>query len=65
MIHHRHVFLFTDPTLLARYICTTPRYQLDALSQNVDAVTDRLRHRGAGQAVTLTSTVTYVVAARP
>ncbi|MDT5024192.1 MAG: hypothetical protein QOE61_618, partial [Micromonosporaceae bacterium] len=64
VIHHKHIFLFTDPALLAQYISTTPRYQPGALSHDVGAITDVLRRCASAQAVTVTSTVTYVLAAR-
>jgi SAM-dependent methyltransferase len=65
VIHHKHVFLFTDLALLAQYICTAPRYQPGALSHDVGAIANVLHRWASTRAITLTSTVTYVLAARP
>lgn len=65
VLHHPHVFRFTDVTALAQYIRSTPRYRPDGPAWDVEAMTETLRRWTAEQPVTLTSTVTYVLAARP
>lgn len=65
VLHHPHVFRFTDAEALAQYIRSTPRYRPDGPPWDADLMTETLRRWTAEQPVTLTSTVTYVLAARP
>jgi len=64
VLHHPHVFRFTDAAALAQYVHSTPRYQPDSPPWDVKTMTETLRRWTAGQPVMLTSTVTYVLASR-
>ncbi|MBB5158206.1 class I SAM-dependent methyltransferase [Saccharopolyspora phatthalungensis] len=60
-VNHQHVFRFRDAAHTARYLTTTPKYDLGADEQ---AITTALRPLVGQSRVTATSTVTYVLAER-
>ncbi|QVQ53377.1 class I SAM-dependent methyltransferase [Spiractinospora alimapuensis] len=63
--HDRHRFRFTDLGHLARYLVTTPKYDLAApLRQNPGTLADELRRRCPDGPIDTSSTVTYLVGAR-
>jgi hypothetical protein len=64
-LDQRHIFQFGDADHLAEYVVTCPKYQLPPeLTGDPAALAAALRTRLPDTAVTTTSTVTYLVAAR-
>ena len=65
-LDQQHTFRFADLAHLAEYVVTSPKYQLPPrLSADPAALAAVLRTRLPDAPVTATSTVTYLVAARP
>jgi SAM-dependent methyltransferase len=65
-LDQQHTFRFTDTDHLAEYVATCPKYQLPAeLTMEPSVLAAELGARLTDTAVTATSTVTYLVAARP
>jgi SAM-dependent methyltransferase len=63
VVHEPHTFCFTDLDDLAEYMITTPKYALPAqLTGNSAALARELRIVVPDDCVTMTSTITYVVA---
>lgn len=66
VVHQQHVFRFDGPDHLAAYVATSPKYQLPKhLTGEAAPLAEELRRRIPDRPVTTTSTVTYIVAARP
>lgn len=66
VMHQQHTFRFGDAEHLATYLSTMAKYELpDDLTGDPVALADALHDRVAGWPVITTSTVTYIVAARP
>jgi ubiquinone/menaquinone biosynthesis C-methylase UbiE len=65
-VDQEHTFRFTDLAHLAEYAATSPKYRLPAeLTSQPGRLASALRHRVPDGPATTTSTVTYLVAARP
>lgn len=64
VIHDEHSFRFADALHLARYLATTPKYQIRP-SGGIAGVAAALRHRLPAPPYTTRSTVSYAVAVRP
>jgi SAM-dependent methyltransferase len=65
-LDQHHNFRFADAGHLAEYVATCPQYRLPPeLTADPAALAAALRARLSDTAVTTTSTVTYLVAARP
>lgn len=65
VVHEAHRFRFTDLTHTCAYLATSPKYRLpDHLDGRPDAMAEAVRARLPDGPVTVTSTVTYVVARR-
>ena len=65
-LHQDHAFLFSDFECLAGYVSTSPKYQLlHHVTEHPAGLADELKRRLPEQPVLATSTVTYVVAAKP
>jgi SAM-dependent methyltransferase len=65
-VHHRHTFRFSDLAHVGEYLATTPKYALSAsFTGNASALTAALRSNQPDEPLTVTSTVTYVVAGLP
>ncbi len=64
LIHEHHVHRFTDPTQLAAYLATSPKYQMGAVYGDLPAIAAALRTRLPDTPVETTSTVSYAVAIR-
>ncbi|MGW5578668.1 class I SAM-dependent methyltransferase [Micromonospora chokoriensis] len=62
--HEEHVFHFVDPTHLARYLTTTPKYRIP-LTGGIPALAATLRQRLSAPPYMTRSTVSYAVAVRP
>jgi SAM-dependent methyltransferase len=61
--HELHRFRYTDPGHLAAYLSTHPKYQLpDTMAADLPGLARRLGAAMAGRPLTVTSTVTFVVA---
>jgi SAM-dependent methyltransferase len=67
VLHEQHAFRFTSHRQIAAYLATTPKYRLpEQLAGDPDALAAELARRGARPELTMTSTVSYVLArARP
>jgi ubiquinone/menaquinone biosynthesis C-methylase UbiE len=63
VVHELHTFSFINLHHVAEYLVTTPKYALpEALSVDSGALAGELRNFVAEDSVTMTSTITYVVA---
>ncbi len=66
VMHHAHRFTFSSLASAAEYLVTSPKYQFPAaVAGDPTAITAVLRGRLRDRPVTMTSTVSYVVAKRP
>ncbi len=66
VIHETHEFTFASLAHAAEYLATSPKYDLPAaLAADPGRLAAALRRRLPDRPVTVTSTVTYVVATRP
>jgi ubiquinone/menaquinone biosynthesis C-methylase UbiE len=63
VLHEQHTFRFTSHEQIATYLATTPKYPLpDHLATDATALAAELARRGARTELTMTSTVSYVLA---
>lgn len=61
--HELHRFRYTDPQHLAAYLSTLPKYQIpDTTAVDLPGLARRLGAAMAGKPLTMTSTITFIVA---
>ncbi|MDG4829260.1 class I SAM-dependent methyltransferase [Solwaraspora sp. WMMD1047] len=64
VLHEQHVFEFADVTRLARYLATTPKYQISLANETAELAAV-LREQLPAPPYVTRSTVSYALAARP